>query len=117
MWFSNSCCQRAWVWARGGAVGLLHGLGDDDGDGFADMRFNVDAVPSENFTQWVASTRSAGPVLDTQAYADLVKPSKAVAPFTYRSITPGLFAGILSAELQPDEALCVTYPGTIRAER
>jgi cytochrome o ubiquinol oxidase subunit II len=87
------------------------------GDGFADMHFNVDAVPPENFAQWVASTRSAGPILDAQAYADLVKPSKAVAPFTYRSVTPGLFAGLLSAELQPDEGLCVTYPGTIRAER
>ena len=87
------------------------------GDGFADMHFNVDAVPSGNFVQWVASTRSAGPLLDAQAYADLVKPSRAVAPFTYRTITPGLFAGILSAELQPDEGLCVTYPESMRAER
>lgn len=73
------------------------------GDGFADMHFNVDAVPSENFVHWVASTRSSGPALDTQAYADLVKPSKAVRPFTYQSIAPGLFAGILRSELQPDE--------------
>jgi cytochrome o ubiquinol oxidase subunit II len=87
------------------------------GDGFSDMHFNVDAVTSDDFAHWVASTRSAGPVLDTQAYADLVKPGGAVAPFTYRSITPGLFAGILSAELQPDEGLCVTYPRSKRAER
>jgi cytochrome o ubiquinol oxidase subunit II len=87
------------------------------GDGFADMHFNVDAVPPESFARWVASARSAGPVLDTKAYADLVKPSHAVAPFTYRSITPGLFAGILSAELQPDQGLCIAYPGTMRAER
>jgi len=87
------------------------------GDGFADMHFNVDAVPSESFTRWVASTRGNGPVLDTQAYADLVKPSKAVGPFTYRSISPGLFAGILSAELQPDQGLCVIYPESKRAER
>jgi hypothetical protein len=81
------------------------------------MHFNVDAVPSENFTRWVASTRSAGPLLDAEAYADLVKPSQAVAPFTYRSVTAGLFAGILSAELQPDEGLCVAYPKSKRAER
>ncbi len=87
------------------------------GDGFADMHFNVEAVPSENFASWVASTRGAGPILDAQAYADLVKPSKAVAPFTYRSITPGLFAGILSAELRPDEGLRVIYPESKRAER
>ena len=87
------------------------------GEGFADMHFNVDAVPPEKFAQWVASTRSAGPLLDAQAYTDLVKPSKAVAPFTYRSIAPGLFASILSAGLQSDDGLCVTYPESKRAER
>jgi cytochrome o ubiquinol oxidase subunit 2 len=87
------------------------------GEGFADMHFNVDAVTPEAFAEWVASTRSSGPVLDAQAYAALVKPSKAVAPFTYRSIAPGLFAGILSARLQPDDGLCVGYPKSMRAER
>jgi len=85
------------------------------GEGFADMHFNVDAVTPEAFAEWVASTRSSGPVLDAQAYAALVKPSKAVAPFTYRSIAPGLFAGILSAGLQPDDGLCVGYPKSMRA--
>jgi cytochrome o ubiquinol oxidase subunit 2 len=61
------------------------------GEGFADMRFNVDAVPVEKFAQWVDAARSAGPVLDAQAYADLAKPSKAVAPFTYRAVAPDLF--------------------------
>ena len=87
------------------------------GDGFADMHFNVDAVPPESFAHWVASTRGAGPILDAQAYADLVKPSSAVAPFTYRSIAPGLFGDILNAELQPGEGLCVRYPESTRAER
>jgi cytochrome o ubiquinol oxidase subunit II len=32
------------------------------GDGFADMRFNVEAVPAENFAQWVTAARAAGPV-------------------------------------------------------
>src|SRR3954471_1495034 len=64
------------------------------GDGFADMRFNVDAVPAEKFAQWVDAARSAGPVLDAPAYADLTKPSKAVAPFTYRFAAPGLFTSI-----------------------
>jgi cytochrome o ubiquinol oxidase subunit II len=87
------------------------------GEGFADMHFNVDAVTPEVFAEWVASTRSSGPVLDAQAYAALVEPSKAVAPFNYRSIAPGLFASILSAGLQPDEGLCVSYPKSMRAER
>jgi cytochrome o ubiquinol oxidase subunit II len=83
------------------------------GDGFADMHFDTKAVQPQEFAQWIASARSAGPVLDAQTYADLVKPSTAVAPFTYRSIAPDLFANILSA----DGGLCVTYPDTMRAER
>src|SRR5882724_3839894 len=60
------------------------------GAGFSDMYFNVDAVPAEGFAQWVAATRTTGPVLDAQTYADLAKPSQAVAPFTYRAVAPNL---------------------------
>jgi len=74
------------------------------GAGFSDMYFNVDAVPAERFAQWVATTRAAGPVLDAQSYADLVKPSQAVAPFTYRAVAPGLFGGILKAEFRPNDS-------------
>jgi cytochrome o ubiquinol oxidase subunit 2 len=71
------------------------------GDGFADMRFAVHAVPARDFAQWVEASRSAGSVLDAQAYADLVKPSRAVAPFTYRAIAPDLFTGISGSGTQP----------------
>jgi len=87
------------------------------GDGFADMRFTVDAVPTETFAQWVDAVRGAGPVLDAQAYEELVKPSQAVAPFTYRAVAPSLFTGILSSGMQPDDALCLTYPASQRAEK
>src|SRR5882757_810021 len=56
------------------------------GAGFADMRFAVEAAPAETFAEWVTTTRSTGPVLDGQAYDDLAKPSKAVAPSTYRAV-------------------------------
>ena len=46
------------------------------GSGFADMYFDVDAVPAERFAQWVDAARSAGPALDAQAYADLTKPEQ-----------------------------------------
>src|SRR5262249_25501570 len=96
---------------RADHAGTYRGLSADlSGDGFADMYFNVEAVTPDGFEQWVASARSAGPVLDAQSYAALVKPSKAVAPFTYRSIANGLFAGILSAAMQGTEGLCVAYP-------
>jgi len=87
------------------------------GDGFANMRFTVDAVPTEAFAQWVNAARSTGPVLDAQAYEELVKPSQAVAPFTYRAVAPRLFTSILSPEIQSDDALCLTDPTSQRAEK
>jgi len=87
------------------------------GDGFADMRFTIDAAPAETFAQWVEAARNAGPVLDPQAYADLAKPSKAVAPFRYRSVAPGLFNGILSSGLQPDAASGLTHLASQRADK
>jgi cytochrome o ubiquinol oxidase subunit II len=98
--------------------GTYRGLSANfSGDGFADMVFNVDAVPPERYAQWLDEARGAGPTLDAQAYADLVKPSEAVAPFTYRSIAPGLFAGILNAGMQWNDGLCVRFPEAMRAER
>src|SRR5262249_14976210 len=79
------------------------------GDGFADMRFTVDAVPAEDFAQWVDAARSAGPMLDERAYEQLVRPSQAVAPFTFRAVAPRLFGSILSPEMQSDDALCLAF--------
>jgi cytochrome o ubiquinol oxidase subunit 2 len=88
------------------------------GDGFADMRFTVDAVPNDSFAQWVAHTQSAGPVLDDRVYADLAKPSKAVAPFTYRAVTPKLFGGIVNAEMAMDDpSLRICSTSSQRAEQ
>jgi cytochrome o ubiquinol oxidase subunit 2 len=67
------------------------------GDGFADMRFTVEAMPAEQFAQWVTATRSAGGVLDAQAYIELLKPSKAVALFTFSAVAPDLFKGIVTS--------------------
>jgi cytochrome o ubiquinol oxidase subunit II len=68
------------------------------GEGFSDMRFAVNAVPAEDFTRWVDAARSAGPVLDAKAYAELAKPSAALAPLTYRAVVPDLFNVALGAE-------------------
>jgi cytochrome o ubiquinol oxidase subunit 2 len=87
------------------------------GDGFSDMRFTVDAVPAENFAQWVDASRNTGPVLDAQAYEELVKPSQAVAPFTYRAVAPRLFTSILSSETQSDDALCLANSASQRVEK
>jgi cytochrome o ubiquinol oxidase subunit 2 len=88
------------------------------GDGFADMRFTVDAVPPGQFKQWVSATRNEGPVLDPQTYSDLAKPSEAVPPLTYREVAPNLFNGvILNSGLRSDDPLCLTGPGLKREER
>jgi cytochrome o ubiquinol oxidase subunit 2 len=87
------------------------------GDGFADMRFNVEALPAESFAQWVDATRNAGPVLDAPAYTDLAKPSHAVAPFTYRSVAPNLFKRLLTAGMDPRGRSQPTHPTSHRAEK
>jgi cytochrome o ubiquinol oxidase subunit 2 len=87
------------------------------GDGFADMRFNVDAVEGGKFAEWVASVRSAGPELDAKAYARLAKPSAAIAPFTYRAVGPGLFDDILASAMQTEDAMCLSHPTSMRAEK
>jgi cytochrome o ubiquinol oxidase subunit 2 len=86
------------------------------GEGFSDMHFDADAVPDEQFEQWLDAARSAGPELDAKSYADLAKPSVAKAPFTYRSVAPGLFDGILVSEMQSDNAMCRRNPTSMRAE-
>src|SRR5262249_12099485 len=87
------------------------------GDGFAGMHFNVDAVAPDRFARWADSIRRAGPVLDSNAYADLAKPSAAVTPFTYHSVAPGLFDSVRMASMLSDDALCRSYPTSMRAEK
>jgi cytochrome o ubiquinol oxidase subunit II len=87
------------------------------GAGFSDMYFNVDAVPAERFAQWVAATRATGPLLDAQTYADLVKPSQAVAPYTYRAVAPGLFGGITKLEFVSTEPSRHTHHAAQRADK
>jgi len=65
------------------------------GDGFAEMRFVVRAVPAGDFDRWVARVRDSGSALDDAAYAALAKPSIAVPPRTYRSAEPKLFERII----------------------
>ena len=87
------------------------------GEGFADMRFTVDAVPTEAFAQWIDGARSAGPMLDAGTYAALAKPSSAVAPFTYRSVAPDLFNGILGSAMHPHGSAGLAHPTAQRAEQ
>ena len=98
--------------------GTYRGLSANfSGDGFADMHFDVDALPAERFAQWVDSKRNTAPLLDEQAFAALAEPSKAVAPSTYRVVAPNLFNSIVSFGMQPDDPSSITHPMSQRAER
>jgi len=87
-------------------AGTYRGLSANfSGDGFADMRFAVDAVSAGEFEQWVHAVSSAtNPALDAAAYAGLVKPSRALPPQTYRAVAPDLFDSIVNAGMHGHHA-------------
>jgi cytochrome o ubiquinol oxidase subunit II len=74
-----------------------------NGDGFSDMTFDTQAMSDEDFSRWVASVQADGPKLDETAYRALLPQTSHVAPYTYRSVTPGLFDEIVSQHLPPGE--------------
>ena len=71
------------------------------GDGFSDMRFDVQAVPTGQFGSWVAATRAQGPILDEVGYQLLSRQSANVTPFTYRALSPDLYQRIVAQQLSP----------------
>jgi cytochrome o ubiquinol oxidase subunit II len=78
------------------APGEFPGLSANySGDGFSQMRFIAKAVPAGDFDAWVAQVRGAGSALDDAGYAELAKPSRAVAPKIYGSVAPQLFERII----------------------
>jgi cytochrome o ubiquinol oxidase subunit 2 len=80
--------------------GVYPGLSSHfSGDGFAGMHFAVRATTPEQFDAWVAATRARGPALDPQSYAALARQSANVAPFAYRSVSPGLFQSIATQKI------------------
>ena len=87
------------------------------GDGFPDMHFTVDVVTADGFAQWVRQARETGSALDKETYADLVKPSKAIAPFTYRAVAPDLFGSIVDADMGMQGSSLSICSTSQRAER
>ena len=83
------------------------------GDGFADMQFNVEALPKDGFSAWINETRKgAAATLTSQTYQDLAKQSMKVAPFAYSAVEPDLFHKIIMQALPPGPGPVVeTSPG------
>jgi cytochrome o ubiquinol oxidase subunit 2 len=80
------------------------------GDGFSDMRFNLEAVAPGQFEEWVAATKNAGGVLDDTSYRALLRQSENVQPYTYRAVQPGLFERIVTLRLPPGEGPRTGHP-------
>ena len=72
------------------------------GDGFSDMRFEVAAVPTDQFTSWVEQAKAQGRALDSAAYDALAQPSKAVEPATYAPVAEGLFESVSAGRMSAD---------------
>jgi len=85
-------------------LGVYPGLSAHfSGDGFPGMAFDLHAVSPEQFAQWAAATSVNGPSLDEAAYRELLRQTQNVAPYTYRSVQPGLFNDIVEQRLPPGE--------------
>lgn len=81
--------------------GRFHGLSSHfNGDGFADMHFDVVALQRESFAAWIAAARTSGPILDAGSYAQLVRQS-IVPSFTFHAADPAQFRNIVLQKLPP----------------
>lgn len=93
--------------------GVFHGLAAHfNGDGFPGMNFDVHAVASTAFTDWVTRTRAEGPSLDETSYRSLLRQTRDVKPYTYRSVQPGLFENVMHQKLPPGEGPKTGRPST-----
>ena len=82
--------------------GVFRGLATQiSGDGFADMHFEVEAKSSEDFYAWLGQARAGGPALTPESYIELSKQSVVPVPYTFQTVSDGLFEKILDQTLPP----------------
>jgi cytochrome o ubiquinol oxidase subunit II len=73
-------------------IGTYQGLSAQfSGDGFSDMRFDVRAVPPEEYRAWLASARDSGTHLDALRFEQLAMPSHNDVPATFGLVPDGFF--------------------------
>jgi cytochrome o ubiquinol oxidase subunit II len=83
-------------------IGTYQGLSAQfSGDGFSDMRFDVRAVPAEEYRAWLVSTRDRGTQLDALRYERLAVPSRNDVPATFGLVPDGLFTLIVHSRGGP----------------
>ncbi len=85
--------------------GVYPGLSANiSGDGFSDMRFEVDAVDQNHFQAWTDEARKSTDKLDDQSYASLNRPGVIEHPVTYGAVAPHLFDRIVRNQVPPPGA-------------
>ena len=75
------------------------------GDGFSDMRFELEAVSDNDFQGWVAAAHAKGGTLDGSTLPALARPTHAKAVLTSGAVSPGLFEAIAANHPSTDLAL------------
>jgi cytochrome o ubiquinol oxidase subunit II len=82
--------------------GTLQGLSSHfSGDGFPNMKFDVQVVPQLEFPNWVARTAQTDRVLNAESYGKLAQQSVETVTLTYRLEDPRLFHAIVTQEIPP----------------
>jgi len=71
------------------------------GEGFADMHFDVRALPADQFTGWIETARKQGTPLTEKNYAALAKQSIDAPVMTFNDVEPDLFKKIVHLALPP----------------
>ena len=82
------------------------------GDGFPGMTFSLVSMPANQFNQWAANARSTGPELNDAGYSALLRQSQNVRPYTYRTVSAGLFDRISRLQFPPGEGPPLGAPNT-----
>ncbi len=97
--------------------GVFRGLATQiSGDGFADMHFEVEAKSPQDFYAWLGQVRGGGPALTPESYIELSKQSIVPEPFTFQTVSDGLFEKILDQTLPPGPGpVAETDPGLVAA--
>jgi cytochrome o ubiquinol oxidase subunit II len=67
------------------------------GEGFADMKFNVESVSDYSFNTWLQSTSLKEDTLTMDAYHELAKPSIMESPMYYGRVDDTLFMDIMNS--------------------
>jgi len=74
------------------------------GDGFSDMRFEVEAMQQDGFQHWLDTARQANKPLDAAQFQDLARQAGKVDPAIYSSVDASLFAEIVNSVGQSTRA-------------